>query len=141
MRMKLAASVAAVMLSVSLTPALAHHAFSAEFDANKPIRLEGVVAKMEWVNPHAWIHIDVKKPDGTTERWMIEGGTPNTLFRRGITKDSLLPGTTIVVTGYQAKDGSLKGNGRDLTLADGRKLFLGSTGTGAPGEGADSEQK
>src|SRR6266571_3586588 len=141
MRMKLAASVAAVILSLPVMPALAHHAFSAEFDANKPIRLEGTVAKMEWVNPHAWIHIDVKKPDGSVERWMIEGGTPNTLFRRGITKDSLQPGMAIIVTGYQAKDGSLKGNGRDLTFTDGRKLFLGSTGTGAPSEGGDPEQK
>ena len=141
MRMKLAASVAGVILSLAVMPALAHHAFSAEFDANKPIRLEGTVAKMEWVNPHVWIHIDVKKPDGSVERWMIEGGTPNTLFRRGITKDSLQPGMAIIVTGYQAKDGSLKGNGRDLTFSDGRKLFLGSTGTGAPSEGSDPEQK
>ena len=137
MRMKLAASLVAVTLSLPVLPALAHHAFSAEFDANKPIRLEGTVAKTEWVNPHAWIHIDVKKSDGSVERWMIEGGTPNTLFRRGVTKDSLQPGTTIIVTGYQAKDGSLKGNGRDLTLSDGRKLFIGSAGTGAPSDGVE----
>ena len=92
---------------------------------------------MEWINPHAWVHIDVKKPDGTVEKWMIEGGTPNTLFRRGFTQDSLLPGTEIIVDGYQAKDGSLKGNGRDLTFPDGRKLFLGSSGTGAPRDGRD----
>jgi len=139
MPMKLAASVAATVLFLSVMPASAHHAFSAEFDADKPIRLEGTVARVEWVNPHAWIHIDAKKPDGTVERWMIEGGTPNTLFRRGVTKDSLLPGMAIIVTGYQAKDGSLKGNGRDLTFADGRKLFLGSNGTGAPSE--EKEQK
>jgi hypothetical protein len=95
---------------------------------------EGTVAKMEWVNPHAWIYLDVKKPDGTIEQWKIEGGTPNALFRRGFTKDSLKTGTAIVVNGYQAKDGTLKGNGRDLTLPDGRKLFLGSSGTGAPGD-------
>jgi hypothetical protein len=134
MPMKLAASIVAAVLFLSVMPALAHHAFSAEFDTNKPIRLEGTVARVEWVNPHAWIHIDVKKPDGSVERWMIEGGTPNTLFRRGVTKESLLPGMSIIVTGYQAKDGSLKGNGRDLTFADGRKLFLGSNGTGAPSE-------
>ena len=134
MRMKVAAGLAVLTLSLPVIPALAHHAFSAEFDANKPIRLEGTVAKTEWVNPHAWIHIDVKKPDGSVERWMIEGGTPNTLFRRGVTKDSLQIGTTIIVTGYQAKDGTLKGNGRDLTLSDGRKLFIGSAGTGAPSE-------
>src|ERR1700730_5950099 len=92
----------------------AHHAFAAEFDANKPIKLEGTVTKMEWINPHAWLHIDVKKPDGKVESWMIEGGTPNTLLRRGITRDSLQVGTEVVVDGYQAKDGSRRANGRDL---------------------------
>ncbi len=112
----------------------AHHAFAAEFDAKKPIKLEGTVTKVEWINPHAWIHIDVKQPNGTTETWMIEGGTPNTLFRRGVNKNSLPAGTAIVVDGYQAKDGTLKANGRDITLPDGRKLFIGSSGTGAPGD-------
>jgi hypothetical protein len=121
----------------SAMPATAHHAFAAEFDADRPIHLEGTVTKMEWINPHAWVHIDVEKPDGTVEKWMIEGGTPNTLLRRGFTKKSLLPGLKIVVDGYQAKDGSFKGNGRNLTLPDGRKLFLGSSGTGAPADGAD----
>jgi len=139
MRPKLSVVVAGVvpLLMVAAAPAPAHHAFSAEFDADRPIHLEGTVTKMEWINPHAWVHIDVGKPDGTMEKWMIEGGTPNTLFRRGLTKKSLLPGTKIVVDGYQAKDGSLKGNGRDLTLPDGRKLFLGSSGTGAPADGSD----
>src|SRR5262249_53735950 len=118
-------------------PALAHHAFGAEFDADKPVRLEGAVTKMEWINPHAWIHIDVKKPDGTIEKWMVEGGTPNTLLRPGFSKNALLPGTVIGVDGYQAKDGSLKANGRDLTSPDGRKLFLGSSATGAPKDGRD----
>ena len=139
MRTKLYVVVLGVVLALNVTiaPAPAHHAFAAEFDADKPILLEGKVTKMEWINPHAWIHIDVEKEDGTVESWMIEGGTPNTLFRRGFTKDSLLPGTIIVVNGYQSKDGSLKGNGRDLTLPDGRKLFLGSSGTGAPKDGTD----
>ena len=139
MRTKLYVVVLGVVLALNVTtaPAPAHHAFAAEFDADKPILLEGKVTKMEWINPHAWIHIDVEKEDGTVESWMIEGGTPNTLFRRGFTKDSLLPGTIIVVSGYQSKDGSLKGNGRDLTFPDGRTLFLGSSGTGAPKDGAD----
>jgi hypothetical protein len=113
----------------------AHHAFAAEFDSNKPVKFEkAVLARMEWVNPHAWIHIDVRKPDGTTERWAIEAGTPNALYRRGFTKESLLPGIVINVDGYAAKDGSRRANGRDLTLPNGQTLFLGSAGTGAPSE-------
>jgi hypothetical protein len=137
MRRTFAVVVAAAGLLLATVPAIAHHAFAAEFDAKKPIKLKGTVTKMEWINPHAWVHIDVKKPDGTVESWMIEGGTPNTLLRRGFTKNSLLPGTEILVDGYQAKDGSLRANGRDLTLPDGKKLFLGSSGTGAPEDGKD----
>ena len=129
-----------VLLNMTAAPVPAHHAFAAEFDAEMPIHLEGTVTKMEWINPHAWVHIDVEKPDGTVEKWMIEGGTPNTLLRRGLTKKSLMPGTEIIVDGYQSKDGSLKGNGRDLTFPDGRKLFLGSSGTGAPKDGADPRE-
>jgi len=129
------------LLMMAAAPAMAHHAFAAEFDAKKPIKLQGTVTKMEWINPHAWIHIDVKKPDGKIESWMIEGGTPNTLLRRGFTKNSLLPGTEIMVDGYQAKDGSMRANGRDLTLPDGKKLFMGSSGTGAPEDGKDASEK
>jgi hypothetical protein len=125
--------------------ALAHHAFAAEFDANKPVNLRGPVTKVEWINPHAWIHIDSKNPDGTITPWMVEGGTPNTLLRRGITKDSLQIGTEIVVRGYQSKDGLCKpkcrANGRDVTFPDGRKLFMGSSGTGAPKDGSDQTEK
>jgi len=122
-------------------PVIAHHAFAAEFDANKRLQLEGTVTKMEWINPHAWMHIAVKKADGTSEEWMIEGGTPNTLLRRGITRDSLKVGTIVKVDGYQAKDGSKRANGRDLTLQNGQKLFMGSSGTGAPVDGADATEK
>ena len=142
MRLKRSGVIPAIVLFVlAAAPLLAHHAFSAEFDAKKPVKLTGTVTRMEWINPHAWIHIDVKRPDGKVEKWMIEGGTPNTLFRRGFTKNSVLPGTVIVVDGYQAKDGSQKANGRDLTLSDGRKLFLGSSGTGAPKDGKDPTEK
>lgn len=130
-------AVIGLLLVSAAVPVMAHHAFSAEFDANNPIRLEGTVTKVEWINPHAWIHIEVAKPDGTRENWMIEGGTPNTLFRRGFSKTSLPEGTRIVVDGYRAKDRSMKANGRDLTFPDGRKLFLGSSGTGAPSDGRD----
>ena len=139
MRTKLAVVVAGVglVVMVAWVRVVAHHAFAAEFDANKPLTLEGTVTKMEWINPHAWIHIDVTKEDGTVEQWMIEGGTPNTLLRRGFSKNSILPGTEIVVSGYQAKDGSTKANGRNITFSDGSQLFLGSAGTGAPTDGAD----
>jgi hypothetical protein len=119
----------------------AHHSFAAEFDANQPVQLKGTVAKVEWINPHTWIHLDVKKADGTTERWMIEGGTPNTLLRRGLTKASLPEGTELVVDGYKAKNGSNRANGRDVTFTDGRKMFLGSSGTGAPRDGRDASEK
>ena len=130
-------AVSVVFLVLAPLPVVAHHAFSAEFDANRPVQLAGVVTRMEWVNPHSWIHIDVRKPNGTVEKWMIEGGTPNTLIRRGLRKQDLLPGTEIKVDGYQSKDGALRANGRNLTLANGRALFLGSSGTGAPTDGTD----
>ena len=132
---------AGLLALAGTTSVWAHHAFSAEFDANRPVQLKGTVAKMEWINPHAWIHVNVEVEGGKVERWMIEGGTPNTLFRRGFTKQSLLPGTVIFVDGYQAKDGSMKANGRDLTFEDGRKLFMGSSGTGAPRDGRDPTER
>jgi hypothetical protein len=121
-------------LWLAAVPAIAHHSFAAEYDAQKPVKFQGTVTQMEWINPHAWIHVDVKKPDGTVENWMVEAGAPNALLRRGFTKNSLLPGTVIVVEGYQAKDGALRANGRDITYTDGRKLFVGSSNTGAPDE-------
>jgi len=136
MRAKLAIILAGVvvLLALAAAPARAHHAFAAEFDSKKPVKFKAVVRRMEWTNPHVWIHVDVKQPNGTVEKWAIEAGTPNVLFRRGFTKQDLLPGTEIVVDGYRAKDGSRRANGRDLTLQNGRTLFLGSSGTGAPEE-------
>jgi len=136
MRTKLAVGLAAMSLVLvgAAVPLRAHHSFSAEFDANKPVTFKGTISKMEWTNPHVWLHLDVKKPDGTVETWAFEAGTPTVLFRRGFTKESLAIGTEIVVDGYQAKDKSHRANGRDLTLPDGRKMFLGSSGTGAPYE-------
>jgi hypothetical protein len=143
MRKLFLVGVAGIGLTLATAPLRAHHAFSAEFDADKPLKLEGTVSKTEWVNPHAWIHIDVAKIDGkpATGEWMIEGGTPNTLMRRGVSRDTLKIGTPVVVTGYQAKDGSNRANGRDITYPDGRKLFLGSTGTGAPYEQEGKDNK
>ena len=132
MRAKLAMVVMGASLVLAAAPAWAHHAFAAEFDSKKPIKLRGAITKVEWINPHSWIHVTVKNADGTSTEWMVEGGTPNTLFRRGVTKDSLAVGTEIVVDGYQAKDGSNRANGRDITFPDGRKLFLGASSSDAP---------
>lgn len=134
MRLRVAGVVVGATLFMGAIPVWAHHAFAAEFDSKRPIHFTGTVTRMEWINPHAWLHVDVKNPDGTLTSWMIEAGTPNTLFRRGVTKDSLKVGTVVVVDGYRAKDGSSRGNGRDVTLPDGRKLFLGNAETGAPND-------
>jgi hypothetical protein len=147
MNVKLAIGVAGAVacLAGSAASLGAHHAFNAEFDAKKPVSFSGTVTKVEWTNPHVWVHMDVQMPNGKTENWGFEAGTPNVLFRRGFTKASLMPGTKIKVDGYQAKDGTRRANGRDLTFADGKKLFMGSSGTGAPYElarpGVDTERK
>ena len=128
----------ALALLVYAVPAVAHHAFGAEFDPDAPIRLQGNIVRVEWVNPHSWIHIEVTKEDGTMEVWMVEGGTPNVLLRRGLRRECLTIGMELIVDGYEAKDHSLtRANGRDVTFADGRKFFLGSSGTGAPEDGAE----
>jgi hypothetical protein len=141
MRGKLVIALMAMSMAASAAPVWAHHAFAAEFDANKPIKLQGTVTKVELINPHSWIHIDVKGPDGKMTSWMVECGSPNTLYRRGFTKNSIPLGTEVAVDGYLAKDGSNRANGRDVTFLDGRKLFLGSSGTGASDEGAPPDNK
>tara|TARA_R110002167_G_scaffold13893_4_gene57033 strand:+ start:13609 stop:14052 length:444 start_codon:yes stop_codon:yes gene_type:complete len=132
-------------LAAIASPASAHHAFSAEFDADLPIALRGPIIRVEWINPHSWIHLMHTNDDGTEQAWMVEGGTPNTLLRRGINRDSLQLGTEIIVTGYQSKDRlcspECRGNGRDITFPDGRKLFMGSSGTGAPTDGSDPVER
>jgi hypothetical protein len=138
MRTILSTLCAGLLILSATAPLAGHHAFGAEFDPDAPIRLQGKVVKLEWVNPHAWIHIEITRPDGTKEVWMVEGGTPNTLLRRGLTRESLSIGTELIVDGYQTKDHSLKrANGRDVTFTDGRKMFMGSSGTGAPRDGRD----
>jgi hypothetical protein len=126
------------------TPAYAHHAFQAEFDGNAPLMLQGKVTKVEWINPHTWVHMEVVT-DGQSQEWMIEAGTPNTLLRAGLTRDTLKPGEEIIVRGYRAKDTrcrpACKANGRDVTFTDGRKVFMGSSGTGAPRDGSDPNEK
>lgn len=131
----LGGATALCMAFVAVRPAAAHHAFGSEFDANAPVLLKGKIVKIEWVNPHTWIHVEITKDDGTKEVWMVEGGSPNTLLRRGANKNTFPVGTDVVVDGYQARDHSEKrANARNVTFPDGRKLFLGSTGTGAPYE-------
>ena len=134
----LAIALVALLATVQL---LAHHAFSAEFDANRPVQLKGTVTKMEWINPHAWIHIDVTMEDGKVEQWMIEGGTPNTLFRRGFTKQSLMRAQSSWSMATKPRDGTQKANGRDLTFENGQRLFMGSSGTGAPRDGRDPTER
>ena len=137
-------AIAALGVCIMQTTASAHHAFSAEFDSGAPVLLKGEVTRVEWVNPHAWVHLKVEDDEGNSQQWMVEGGTPNTLFRNGIDRQSLVPGTAIIVRGYQSKDPSCapacKANGRDITFPDGRKIFMGSSGTGAPRDGADPRE-
>jgi hypothetical protein len=127
MRTKLAVALVLAGLFLAAVPAWAHHAFGAEFDIDKPIKLTGTLTKVEWINPHAWLHIDVKNPDGTVTDWMVEGGSPNTLLRHGFTRNTLEVGTVIIVSGFQAKDGTNKANGKDITFQDGKKLMMGSS--------------
>ena len=141
---KAALATGLLVLCLAAPPARAHHAFAAEFDAKAPVLLRGEVTKVEWINPHTWIHMTVDTPGAPPKEWMVEGGTPNTLLRVGINRDTLKPGTVIVVHGYQSKDKlctpACKANGRDVTLANGQKLFMGSSGTGAPRDGADPSE-
>lgn len=140
-----AAAAAALGAGAAAQQAWAHHAFAAEFDANAPVLLRGKVTKVEWVNPHAWVHMAVVGKDGKATSWMVEGGTPNTLLRQGLNRDTLKIGAEIVVRGYQSKDRhcqpACKANGRDVTFPDGRKVFMGSSGTGAPRDGADPNER
>ena len=132
MRRNIAIVLAGVVMALATVPVVAHHAFSAEFDANRPIHLEGTVVKMEWINPHSWIHIDVVGEDGQTVTWAVECGAPNPLLRRGLNKNSIPVGTELVIDGFGAKNGSNTANARDITLPDGSNFFVGSSGTGAP---------
>jgi hypothetical protein len=139
------AALAAVVVGVTAQQAIAHHAFAAEFDAAAPVLLRGKVTRVEWINPHAWVHMNVVTPGKPDQVWMVEGGTPNTLLRAGITRASLAAGTEIIVRGYQSKDRlctpECRANGRDVTLANGQKVFMGSSGTGAPKDGSDNSEK
>jgi hypothetical protein len=141
MKTLLGVAVSATIIAGAANALLAHHAFSAEFDAKAPVSLKGPITRVEWINPHAWIHMDNQLPNGKTESWMVEGGTPNTLQRNGISRDSVKIGTVIVVSGYKAKDGRMRANGRDITFPDGRTLFMGSSGTGAPRDGKDPNER
>jgi hypothetical protein len=141
MRMSLMTLSVVVGMGLAVTPMRAHHAFTAEFDSNQPVSFRGTITKMDWVNPHSWIHIDVKDETGRVTNWALELGAPNALFRRGWRKDSIAVGTEVAVTGFACKSGQPCANGRTITLPDGRELFVGSEGTGAPVDGADRSGK
>ncbi len=141
MRATWLATVGGILVALATTQVAAHHAFSAEFDAKRPVKLRGTVTKMEWINPHSWIHVDVKDAKGKVVSWMVEGGAPNALLRRGFSKNSLAIGTEVYIEGFQSKDGSTRANGRDITLPNGTKLFVGSSGTGAPRDGRDATER
>ena len=130
-----------LVVLAAITPVAAHHSFAAEFDGSKAVTLRGTIARMEWSNPHAWLHVDVKGPDGKVVSWMVEGGAPNALLRRGWNKDSVAPGTAVIVQGFRARDGSNRASGGSVTLPDGKKLFIGSPESGAPAEGAAGTAK
>jgi hypothetical protein len=135
------AFVGALLLGPPPGTATAHHSFAAEFDANQPVTLRGTITKLEWINPHSWLHVDVRNDDGTTTPWMIEGATPNTLLRRGFTRETVKAGTEITIVGYRAKNGANRANGRDLILPDGSRLFMGSPNTGAPESGSPDDEQ
>ena len=137
MRQTLIIVALAGMALLAAAPSVAHHAFGAEFDPNRPVQLKGPIRRIEWTNPHAWFHVEHIEADGSKAVWMVEAGTPNTLLRRGINRNSVPPGTVVIIDGYQSKDGMKRANGRRMTLADGETLFMGSSGTGAPRDGAD----
>lgn len=140
-KLALIALAAGAFLCVKVARVYAHHAFGAEFDPNRPVLLKGPVTRVEWINPHTWIHLEHTSQSGKKEIWMVEGGTPNSLLRRGLKRDSIKPGQVIIVDGYQSKDRSNRANGRDVTLPDGQKFFMGSSGTGAPYDQPGKDQR
>ncbi len=140
MRATLSVTILVGGLLLAAAPLAAHHAFAAEFDASQPVTLKGTLTKMEWVNPHGWLYVDVKEPDGKVVNWAIEAGAPNTLLKRGLRKTDFPAGLEIVITGYRAKNGTHTANGRTVTLTDGRSFFMGSSGTGAPADGRDKSE-
>ena len=140
MRAMLSVTVLVVGSLVAAVPLLAHHAFAAEFDEHQPVTLKGTLTRMEWVNPHGWLYVDVKEPDGTVANWAIEAGTPNALLKRGLRKEDFPAGIEVVITGYRAKNGTRTANGRTVTLSNGRNFFMGSSGTGAPADGKDRSE-
>ena len=139
--MRFTATIFLAAMALAAPPATAHHAFGAEFDPNLPVQLKGPIVRIEWVNPHSWFHIEHTNEDGSKTVWMVEAGTPNTLFRRGITRNTVPIGTVVVIDGYQGKDRSMRANGRRMTFTNGETLFMGSSGTGAPRDGADPTER